>query len=72
VTELTSPVVAGPEQPGRPQVPDQRGTEALPTSAQEARPQRPVAQAPTMPAQRAGEEDRPKPSVAGPGTAHKD
>jgi len=75
VTELTSPVVTGPEQPGRPQVPDQRGTEALPTSAQEAGPQLPVAQAPampTMPAQRAGEGDRPKPSVAGPGTAHKD
>jgi len=62
VTELTSPVVAGQERPGRP-----------PASAQEARSQPPAAEAPampTMPAQQTGEGDRAKPSVAGPGTAN--
>jgi len=72
VTELTSPVVAGQERPGRPQVPDQRGAEGPPASAQEARSQPPAAEAPAMPAmpaQQTGEGDRAKPSVAGPGTA---
>jgi len=72
VTELTSPVVAGPERAGRPPVPDQRGTETRPASAQQARAQPHVAEAPVMPAQRAGDSDRAKPGVAGPGAAHDD
>src|SRR5215475_12040973 len=49
VTELTSPVMAGPEWPGGPPMPEQRGTEPLPASGQEARPQLPVAKPPAMP-----------------------
>jgi hypothetical protein len=73
VTELTSPVVAGQEQPVRPQVPGQRGAETLSASAQEARSRPPVAKPPSMPAmpaQQTGEGDQAKPSVAGPGTAN--
>jgi hypothetical protein len=72
VTELTSPAVSGPEWPGGSPVPEQRGTEPLPASGQEARPQLPVAKPPAMPAmpaQRAGEGDQAKPSAAGTGTA---
>jgi hypothetical protein len=75
VTELTSPVAAGPARPGRPLVPEQRETEALPASAQEARPQPPTAvppAMPAMPAQRTGDGDRAKRSVAGPDTAQGD
>ena len=78
VTELTSSVMADPERPGGPPVPEQRGTEALPASRQEARQQPPVAKPPAMPttpgmpAQRAGEGDQAKPSAAGPGTTHDD
>jgi len=74
VTELASPAAADTA-PGRPMVPDQRGTEPLLASAQEAQPELPVAQAPArpaMPAQRAGDGDQAKPSVAGPGPAHED
>jgi hypothetical protein len=61
VTELTSPVMAGPERPGGPPVPEQRGAEAPAMPAM-----------PGMPAQRAGEGDQAKPSAAGPGTTHDD
>ena len=73
VTELTSPVAVGPARPGQPPVPEQRKTEALPESAQEARSQLPTAKPPampTMPSQRTAEGDRAKRSVAGPDTAH--
>ena len=75
VTELTSPAEAGPARPGRPLVPEQRETETLPASAQEARPQPPTAEppaTPTMPAQRTGEGDRAKRSVVGPDTTRDD
>ena len=75
VTELTSPVMAGPERPGGPPVPEQRGTEALSASGQETRQKLPVAKPPAMPgmpAQRAAEGDQAKPSAAGPGTTHDD
>jgi hypothetical protein len=78
VIELTAPVMAGPERPGGPPVPEQRGTEPLPASGQEARQQPPVAKplampaTPGMPAQRAGEGDQAKPSAAGPGSTHDD
>jgi hypothetical protein len=73
VTELTSP--AGTARPGRPLVPEQRETEELAASAQEARPQPPTAvppAMPAMPAQRTGDGDRAKRSVAGPDTAQGD
>ena len=67
VTELHSPVAAGPARPGGPLVPEQRETETLPASAREAPPAMP-----TMPAQRTAEGDRAKRSVAGPDPAHDD
>jgi hypothetical protein len=72
VTELHSPAAAGPTRPGGPSVPEQRETEAVPASAQEAGSQPPTAKPPAMPAQRTGEGDQAKRSVAGTDTAHDD
>jgi hypothetical protein len=72
VTELHSPAAAGPAWPGGPSVPEQRETEAAPASAQEAGSQPPTAKPPAMPAQRTGEGDRAKRSVAGTDTGRDD